>query len=144
MPHLCRKALVSVEVISGPPSDASSSGNSYVTNVRRKWLVRPVAPPVDCQKIGQFEYVHRHEVVYAPGYEEVQAHCLGLIGVDDRDQCDGRYSRLQWCHPVTVFAIFPCDTDVGRCLVRTLMILHERSSSIRPGGPHVWCSVPHY
>ena len=56
-PHLCRKDLVSVEVNSGPPSDASSSGVPYVTKARRKWSMRPVAPPVDCDMIGQFEYL---------------------------------------------------------------------------------------
>ena len=37
-----KPGLVSVEVNSGHPSDASSSGVPYVTNARRKWLTMPV------------------------------------------------------------------------------------------------------
>jgi hypothetical protein len=55
-PHLCRNDLVPVEVNSGPPSDASSSGVTYVTKARHKWFLRPVAPPVNFDMIGQFEY----------------------------------------------------------------------------------------
>ena len=44
---------------------------------------------------------------------------------------------------MAVFAILPSGTDVGRYAWPEQRILHERSSSIRPGGQRVGCSVPH-
>ena len=56
-PQVLRKRRVVVEVNSGPPSDASSSGIPYVTNERRRLSIRPSAPPVVLSTIGQFEYL---------------------------------------------------------------------------------------
>ncbi|XP_052799440.1 uncharacterized protein LOC128231061 [Mya arenaria] len=47
---------VATEVISGPPSDASSSGIPNVTKVRLRQSTRPLTPPEAFSTIGQFEY----------------------------------------------------------------------------------------
>lgn len=56
-PQFFRKSEVEVEVNSGPPSEARSSGMTNVENVCLRTSIRPLAPSLDLSTIGQFEYL---------------------------------------------------------------------------------------
>ena len=54
-PQSWRNCVVTVDVNSGPPSDASSSGIPNVANDSRSMLMRPLTPSPAFIMIGQFE-----------------------------------------------------------------------------------------
>jgi hypothetical protein len=97
---------VAVAVNSGPPSDASSSGITKATNVRRKQVTSPVAPFEDLS-------LNNWSVWVSVNYDKVTTSNpleLKKVRTDALKRVVRRHQRCRWstwvrrCYPITMIA----------------------------------------